>query len=243
MKFSKTFKNSESGQTLVETVVGVFVLAVGISTALGLAVSIYNASSSAIKQVLGAGLAREGAEAVFNMRATNWLKGQLVQTCYNYANAPATDAYCHQDWLNPGVVGTYNLTAGTGKCYTLDFDPSTPTAYWQFTAQASCATNSYRLNYDASATKGFYTTSNVGVPSDYYRQIVLVEQTGSSFTDVTGATSPAVGYYQASVGSRLKVISRVWWNDRSCPQATTWAATSPKCRVELVSYLTNWRNY
>jgi hypothetical protein len=120
---------------------------------------------------------------------------------------------------------------------------NSPTAYWQFTAQASCATNSYRLNYDASATKGFYTTSNGGVPSDYYRQIVLVEQTGSSFTDVTGATSPAVGYYQASVGSRLKVISRVWWNDRSCPQATTWAATSPKCRVELVSYLTNWRNY
>lgn len=237
--------NSQGGQTLVETMVGIFVLTIGISTALGLAISLYSSSSGSVKQVIGTGIAREGVEAVFNMRATNWLKGDLDTGCFNYATGNK-DANCHSDWLNPRTpsTGTYDISsAGTGKCYTLDFNRSTPGVFWQFTKQASCSSNSYRLNYDPAATNGFYTTSSVGVPSDYYRQIVLVEQTDKPFTDVTGASSSAVSYYEDSIGPRLKVVSRVWWNEKGCPTTTTWSGTVAKCRVELITYMTNWRNY
>ncbi len=233
---------SESGQTLVETMVGVFVLTIGISTALGLAISLYSASNGAVKQVIGTGLAREGVEAVFNMRATNWLKGKLDSNCWNYTTS-TKDATCHSDWLNPNSTGTYDLSSpGTGKCYIVDFNRASPEAFWIFNSK-SCNSNSFRLNYDAGVTNGFYTIDNVGVPSDYFRQIVLVEQTGSTFTDITGSESPAVGYYQNSIGPRLKVISRVWWNEKDCPTTTTWSGTIPKCRIELVTYMNNWRNY
>ncbi len=229
MKITQQTRNN-AGQTLVETVVGIFILTIGISTALGLAVSMFNASTSAVKQVIGAGLAREGVEAVFNMRATNWLKGAIVANCWNYPTS-TTDAVCHQDWLNPGVSGSYNISAAGS--YVLDINPTNAdtapqNTHWTFTQQG--ASPNYRLYYDAAATSGvLYKTSATGaVPSDYYREIVLTLETPS--------------YYQATIGNRLKVISRVWWNDKGCPSSATWP-TSGKCRIELVTYVTNWRNY
>lgn len=223
----RQLRNSK-GQTLVETVVGIFVLTVGISTALGLAVSMFNASTSAVKQVVGAGLAREGAEAVFNIRATNWLKGQTVGTCYNYSNPGGNDAVCHQDWLNPGTSGSYNISAAGS--YTIDQNTTGNDTqnYWILNVQG--ASPNYRLYYDAAASTGvlYKTSAASAVPSDYYREIVIALET------------PA--YYQASIGNRLKVTSRVWWNDKGCPTSATWPS-SGKCRIELVTYLTNWRNY
>lgn len=221
------------GQTLVETVVGIFVLTIGISTALGLAISMFNASTSAVKQVIGAGLAREGVEAIFNMRATNWLKGSLVNTCWNYPTN-TSDASCHRDWLrpesSPGVLtaGAYDLSVGGS--YTVDQTPTSTDSqsYWNLYPQGGSP--NYRLYYDASASTGllYKTTAASAVPSEYYREVVLTLETPS--------------YYQASIGNRLKVTSRVWWDDKGCPSSSTWP-TSGKCRIELVTYLTNWRNY
>ncbi len=234
MKVQSNFKQS-SGQTLVETVVGVFVLTIGISTALGLAVSLFTASSSAVKQVVAAGLAREGVEAVFNMRNTNWLKSQLANNCYNYVNPSGNDANCYVDWLSiPGnPAGTYNLLppGGVGS-YILDSVSTSTDAqgYWTFTRQTT--NPNYRLYLDAAAASGvFYKTTSAGAtPSDYFREIYLETQTSPS-------------YYQASIGPRLKVASRVWWIDKGCPEVSTWSAALPKCRIELVTYLTNWKNY
>lgn len=235
------YKTKITGQTLVETVVGVFVLTIGITTALGLSAAIFNASSSAVKQVIGAGLAREGVEAVFSMRGTNWLKGTLSTNCYNYANGGTLDAYCHKDWqkLSPVVGGSYDLDPPTGsKSYTLGINPNAGTteSYWLL-AQQPGGNPDFRLYYDATISSGllYKTTSSGAVQSDYFREIMLTEETDS--------TVPAAPYYKASIGPRLRVNSRVWWNDRGCPGATTWAATVPKCRIELVSFLTNWRNY
>jgi type II secretory pathway pseudopilin PulG len=225
----------QHGQTLVETVVGIFVLTIGISTALGLAVAMFNATTSAVKQVVAAGLAREGVEAVFNMRGTNWLKDQNLETnCWDYVTSTAT-AYCHSDWLKltPTVSGSYDLEpAGGSRSYTLDFTPSATDGqtYWNLVSQPP-GNPQFRLYYDAAASSGaFYKTSSSGaVASDYYREIILTTETTPS-------------YYQASIGPRLKVTSRVWWEDRNCPSSPTWSS-SGKCHIELVTYLTNWRNY
>lgn len=227
-------KTNQAGQTLVETVVGVFVLTIGISTAVGLAAAMFSATSSAVKQVIASGLAREGVEAVFNMRGTNWLKGQLDDDCYDYTTG-SSNAYCHQDWLNPAQTGSYDLTPPSGsRSYTIDADVASTgnQPYWVLTQQPP-GNPQYRLYYDSNATSGLYykTSSGGAVPSEYYREVLL---------EMEDSTVP---YYNASIGPRLKVASRVWWTDKGCQPAAQWAQTVPKCRIELVSYLTNWRNY
>lgn len=222
----------QTGQTLVETVVGIFILTVGISTALGLAVAMYNASSSAVKQVVAAGLAREGVEAVFNMRATNWLKGTASANCYNYADASGT-AVCHLDWLTGNGGSTYSLNpTGGPRSYTLDVneDATDAQAVWTL-SQQPVGNPQFRLYYDDDASSGvlYKTTSTSAVPSDYYREVILEVQ-------------PFVATGEDALKNRLKVVSRVWWNDKGCPSSTTWPS-SGKCRIELVTYMTNWRNY
>ncbi len=222
----------ETGQTLVETVVGIFVLTVGISTALGLAVSMYNASSSAVKQVIAAGLAREGVEAVFNMRATNWLKGSVSQNCYNYAD-PSGTSVCHTDWLTGSGGATYSLNpTGGARSYTLDVNEDATDAQSVWTlSQQPVGNPQFRLYFDEDASSGvlYKTTSASAVPADYYREIIL-------------ETQPFVGTGDDALKKRLKVTARVWWNDKGCPASATWPA-SGRCRIELITYMTNWRNY
>ena len=56
----------------------------GVSSAVGLAIYAFNSSSSVTKQIIATGLAREGIEAVKNMRDTNWLQQTTIDTnCYN----------------------------------------------------------------------------------------------------------------------------------------------------------------
>lgn len=235
----KISTSNQIGQTLVETVVGIFVLTVGISTAIGLANSVFISTASAVKQLQAVGLAREGVEAVFSMRATNWLRSPLG-TCYDYqAPNSQTGAACRNLWRDPangsGTTsdGVYDMrgAAAPGRAYTLrtDYTAVDTADYWQFTYQPG-ATPDYRLYYDSTAATGvLYTTnSGVGQPSDYYRQIVIEEDTSVP--------------YNQNVGPRLKVYSRVWWVDRGCKPSTTWP-TSGNCRIEFVTYLTNWRNF
>lgn len=214
--------------------VGVFVLTIGITTALGLAISIFNASTSAVKQVVGAGLAREGVEAVFNMRATNWLKGSLDPAgCYNFVTDTNNAAPCHTDWQY--VSGWYDLRTNPSaspntKTFTLDFNPNQDATgpFWSLIQETQ---SKYALNYDATAAAGrFYYPSGAATgTSGYYRKITLKEE------------QPA--YTNDPDLRRLRVISQVWWTDRGCPVASDWSATVPKCRIELVSYMTNWKNY
>lgn len=245
MRIPKIFQTQKSqrGQTLVETVVGIFVLTIGISTAIGLANSVFISTAGAIKQLVAVGLAREGVEAVFNMRATNWLKTTLGQ-CYDYTSGSSTGASCRDLWLSPGTStnlndGMYDIQgAGVGgRSYTLvtSYTALDTADYWQFTRQVGGNIN-YRLNFDVAASTGvLYTTNvNIGVPSDYYREIVIEEETTSPY----GST----GIYDKNIGPRLKIRSRVWWTDRGCAASATWP-TSGKCRIELLTYMTNWRNY
>jgi hypothetical protein len=231
-------KHLQSGQTLVETVVGIFLMTIGISASVGLASYIFGQSTSAVKQLVATGLAREGIEAVFNMRANNWLRSGLSNACYDYTTGTNV-AYCRDQWLEAGGTqsnmtdGKYNLRGnGGGKNYTLDFDTSQADSaeYWQL-ALANGSTN-FQLYTDTSANltsgKLYSTSSSVGPASGYYRQIRIEEDT----------TAP----YNNNIGPRLKVYSRVWWTDKGCPVSATWPS-SGRCRVELISYLTNWRNY
>ena len=111
----------QRGQTLIETMVAVFVLTMGIVAALGLANFAVSTSRNIVKQITGMGLAREGVEAIKNMRDTNWLKGTLVDTCYNFVTL-GTDGSCYTTWLTT----PFAINAPGQRFVTLQFDPNSP---------------------------------------------------------------------------------------------------------------------
>lgn len=239
----KDFKR-QTGQTMIETLVAIFILTMGISAAMGLAIYAYSASSSSSKQIIAIGLAREGLEAVRNMRDTDWLKSAPINTnCYDFGNNK-TDLKCYTNWWNPTGSGNpdngsgYNLSVNASpNKYRLIFDPVVADKYWSFVA----GINNWGLDFDThtlatnpAAFKGFYTINNIasGVQtstSGFYRKIVI-----------TGITSQPFSF---GANDELQVDAYVWWIDKKCPAAADYPAANPACRLDLQTYLTNWKNY
>jgi type II secretory pathway pseudopilin PulG len=232
-------KSSVSGQTLIETVVAIFILVMGITAAAGLAIYALNTSSNTTKQIIATGLAREGVEAVKNMRDTNWLKIDYDDDCYNYQTG-ASDAICYQDWLgDTGCGGTdnergYCMDPGNSdQPYRLVFSNSATNKFWtmQTENQAEYGLNLVK-NINDSAFTGYYVSAN-GLSngnSDYYRKVTLTKTTSAP-------------YHNGDNMEKIEVLSQVWWADKKCPRATNWSGTKAACRVEIRSYLTNWKDY
>ena len=234
------YRNRFAGQTLIETLVAIFILVMGITAALGLSIYAYASSTNITKQIIATGLAREGIEAVKNMRDTNWLKiATPNDDCYDY---PTMDdiAKCYKDWLNPNGRFDYNLSpANYYKEYRLVVDPSTA-LFWDIKVEPPPPNGKYGLNFDNNITgvnfRGYYTTptasGDIHGTSEYYRKLILSTQAPNS--------DPP--FNQASEGPRLLVISQVWWTDKKCPRVQDWPGLG-KCSIELQTLLTNWKNY
>jgi hypothetical protein len=258
----------QQGQTLIETMVACFILIMGINAAVGLAIFALSSSTNITKQIVGMGLAREGIEAVRNIRDTNWLKQTSINLdCYNYATGNTSPDYpaanggarCYKNWLtevqyygvsaatfdiDPGVISPQNMI--------IAYDPqSTGDRFWRLgpviaaiglgnwglrfsTATSTAAFGGYYSLLPADLTNGISSTDVDGddhTGTRYFRTIVLTRE-----------NTPNPPYGQVEF-NRLRVDSRVWWTDKKCPVATTWATTKATCRIELTTYLTNWKNY
>ncbi len=251
MKYQPIKNNYQSGQTLIETVVGIFILVVGIFSAVSLAVFSYSGSKGAVKKIIAIGLAREGVEAVKNMRDTNWLRHVAIDSnCYNPKGAQNT-AKCYKTWLGTnGSALPYCLdpTDNNGNCngngaitqnYNLGVNAGINDV-WVLNRQRG--QDNYGLNFyldiEGLNFKGFYTPSDsTQGNSEFFRKIVITEDDGT--TDFgSGANNP----FNKNTGPRLKVVSQVWWTDRQCPVNLNWPGLG-KCAVELQTYLTNWKDY
>lgn len=232
---SKNFRmkmgaNYQTGQTLVETMVAALVLVIGIGASVSLAIYGLNATTGVSKQLIGVGLAREGVEAVKNMRDTNWLRDSLEPDCSNFYTG-GDDAQCYYRWLNYN----YDINPGGITSYALSFDATVAgNQYWQLVP-----TNSeYGLDYNPKNPEfGLYT--NYGRPLDtssgdsgFARRITLT---------VDDSFGPFLPEY--STGPRLKVAVDVWWTDKRCPILTEDPPTVQSCKVTLETYLTNWKDY
>lgn len=234
-------KSHHTGQTLIETLVALFILIMGVSAAVGLAVFAFSASTGIIKQIVATGLAREGVEAVRNMRDTNWLKDALqVNGCYDYVTATANKANCYKNWLTQQYcidpaknTGVDCSGAGSSSAsFFLAFDSSLQNP-WVIKADAS----KFGLNFDAiPGTGGFYSATSGGVAcdnsvgrSDFCRKIVISKSTTVPFNQ--------------DVGPLVRVQAQVWWTDKKCPRVSDYAAAQPSCRISMDTYLTNWKNY
>lgn len=229
---------NSAGQTLIETVAAIFILVMGITAAIGLAIYAFASSQSVTKQIIATGLAREGIEAARNMRDTNWLQQTTIDTnCYDFTSNPVglSTAKCYKQWdvspycLNPTRNnGNCNGNGDTTDSYNLAFTAANGgTSYWTLSKQNSV---NYGLNFDSTGANGFYIPSNsANGNSDYYRKIILTEITTPPFD-------------KSDLGAKLLVQSQVWWTDKKCPRSIDYPGAG-KCSVELDSYLTNWKNY
>jgi len=245
----KFLNQNSSGQTLIETMVAVFILVMGVSAAVGLAVYAFSASTTIEEQIIATGLAREGLEAVINMRDTNWLQDTLqTNSCYDYISSESDAASCYLHWLNqtycldPSQTGGVCAAGSTVNNYILGFDYSNSN-YWVLIPATGSSATDYGLNFNpGSGTTGFYSPGATGVPctntttnapgvSDYCRKIIITKDTSDA------------PYNQDANLPLLKVESIVWWGDKNCPPRPSDYTIGMRCSIELDTYLTNWKNY
>ena len=254
---------TQSGQTIVETVVAIFVMVMGVTSALGLANYAFSTSTNISKQLIGMGLAREGMEAIKNMRDTNWLRGGAPSnSCYNFSTG-SLDATCYTNWLNPGTAGSYNFgdveyTSNSNRSFTLVFSPQdnvTPGSsgqYWEVKRVSGQA--KFGLNFDTNASTGpksggYYKPDNTNPSaSGYYRKMSFRYEGASnlSASGPFGVYTAADPYREATTGPRIRVVVEVWWKDKGCPDPSVFNYDAPNrgsCRIRLEEYLTNWKNY
>lgn len=219
---------NQSGQTLVETMVAALVLSIGIGAAISLAIYGLAATSAITNQLVGIGLAREGIEAIKNMRDTNWLRDPIDSNCHNFYTG-ASDGVCYQEWL----TGNYNIDPGAGpQSYALGFAGEDPeNEHWRLSPTA----NRFGLDYNPSAAfaEGYY----------YYNPNVPVENTNSGYARRVTLEKENFAPFDQNTGPRLKVTVDVWWAGRRCPALTATPPTSSNCKITLETYLTNWKDY
>jgi Tfp pilus assembly protein PilV len=219
-----TLPTSQSGQTLIETIIAIFILVTALTAAAG--VSIYAISSSAnnFNQIVATNLAREGIEVIRMMRDSNWLASDAkaaqgnptydLQACNDIGGRPCFPrAY---DKIEPFNV--FDLGAGAER---LNFDLATRS--WTITG-----TNSYYLYLQ---NDGSYNHNDNGTAPIFARMIYLVKNSSSPYSN------------QNSNYEKSAVV----WNGKNC---TTFTASTDivnnfntRCRVLLEEHLTNWKDY
>lgn len=203
------------GQSLIETIIAIFVLVTGLSAGLSLAIFAFGSSSDIAEKIVATGLAREGTEAVRRMRDSNWLWGSRNSQLTDCAEL-GSGQLCYRNWL----TSPYNIR-GTrdGTDYRLVFDPAASGNKWTLDNGAA-----YRLwNQDGAALSHFGSTA-----TNYYRKLTVINQN----TD-----DPALE-------THVLVRSVVWWHGKGCTTITNFSAPSDtNCKIITEEYLDNWRNY
>ncbi|HYF05355.1 MAG TPA: hypothetical protein VEA59_04250 [Patescibacteria group bacterium] len=139
-------RRGQNGQTIIETMVAIFILVTGIFAVLALATDSFASTSNIKNQIIATGLVREGIEVVKNMRDTNWLNSQ-VSDCYNYSTTHAAPR-CHQDWLRPGVSEDYGFYNIQGILKNFDNKDTTEKCADDSTSLTNIAVLAYNENFN-----------------------------------------------------------------------------------------------
>lgn len=120
----KFFKNKK-GETILETIIAVSILAIGVTLSSTLMASSLRNINTSKNRVIAVNIAREGIEAVRNIRDTNWLKfSGNARECWNHMpgnliDSPVDDPdYCSDvcNGATPIAPGDYIVykAEGTG---------------------------------------------------------------------------------------------------------------------------------
>lgn len=209
----------QSGQTLIETIVAIFVLTSGLSAGLALAIFAFGSASDISERITATGLAREGIEGVRRLRDSNWLwgkKNSQLQSCPELGQAQT----CYLNWLGPAL---YDIRGSvSGVAYRLNFNPTAQGSKWTLDQGGG-----YRLYLQSGG--GISHTVN-SQPTNLFRKIFVIYQSQS-------------GGYTAS-SPLVLVRSVAWWWGKNCPNITDYNNPSDtSCKIITEENLTNWKNY
>ncbi len=226
---SRSSDNREAGQTLIETIVAIFVLTTALVAGVGLAIYAFSISTTSQAEIVAANLAREGTEVVRMMRDSNWLASdaKAAQGNPTYDLQPCNDIGGHlcfpKTYQQIQPFNAYDLNPGNQR---LIFDPATNT--WDLDGPGL-------LNFDLYLqADGSYTPTANGT-STYARMVKLSFNFNGSYPADNNNSN-----------GELVVRSIVAWRGKNC---TEFAGTqnllllSTKCKIIVEEHLTNWKDY
>jgi hypothetical protein len=219
----KTFnKKNQNGQSLLETIVAIFLLTTGLTTGLGLAIYAFSNSEISLNQIIATNLASEGVDVVRAMRDSNWLASDVkggawdLTTCADIANK-----FCFpQAYQAVLPYNSYNLSVGT---YRAEFNAAT--GAWNLSA-----VNSYDLYLQNNGT---YTHASNSTAPIFARMISITQNAASPYTNTNS-------------NQELIVTSIVAWRGKHCPNFVTSQDLSTfvtPCKIVTEEHLTNWKDY
>jgi len=204
---------NQAGQSLLETIVAIFILTTAISAGLGVGIFAFSAAGTSQSEVMAANLAREGVEVVRMMRDSNWLAGEVAGGSYAPVEcADISDKICYP---NAYTGPTYSLASGSGV---VSYNNVANT--WALLI----GNTSYNLYLQSD---GSYTHTVNGT-SEFSRKVVISRNTASPFT----ASNP-----------ELIIQSIVGWVGRKCTPMTNQDPSTTNCKITVEEHLTNWKDY
>ncbi|MBI5421631.1 hypothetical protein HZA44_00660 [Candidatus Peregrinibacteria bacterium] len=106
------FGNHRKGETILETVIAMGILAVGISLASTIVGSSLRSINASKNRIIAISIAREGLEAIRNIRDTNWLKfNSTKRECWNHMPVAGMDTCVNANSpIPPGEYIVYKQT-------------------------------------------------------------------------------------------------------------------------------------
>ncbi len=166
---------AQKGFTLLEGIIAMTVITVGLVAGMSLAISNISTAQNNERRVVAVNLAREGVEAIRNIRDSNWLKVDLNRTYPSDAGG-GKQLYSWDSFLSN--QGSWYVSAG--RVFTMTFVPGASPSYnlTAFDTGEDCGNNDYicgctgsgacHVNYDP--TTHFYGTV-AGTPTAFNRII------------------------------------------------------------------------
>lgn len=221
------------GDTILEVVVATAILSTILIATFNILQRAVDTNVNISNRIIALNIAREGIEAVRNIRDTNWLK---------YSGDRRDKWLCHDSSGNPdncdgsNFSGDGDLINGNDDAndtyYIVDFDTSVNRYYLTETTQqaeidflaSQPNREQFRLYLTGSAPQRYTHTSTGNTATEFYRQIYLdidnpynttVVGLPPTFCDGTPSSE------ESCTKARLKVVSRVYWQEEGRQRVTT----------------------
>lgn len=211
----------EVGQTLIETIVAIFVLTLALSGGLALAIFALSRADTSFNQIISTNLAREGVDVVRMMRDSNWLASDAKAAAWDLTScADIGGSLCYpRTFQKVPPYNDFDLDPGS---YRAEF--STNTRQWSLENN-----NDYNLYQQAD---GAYAHTTNGI-SSFARQIKISQNTAAPYTNQNS-------------NWELIVKSTIVWRGKNCPSFVgneDLEVLNTQCKVTVEERLTNWKDY
>jgi type II secretory pathway pseudopilin PulG len=210
------FRKNTRGETLAETLIALSILAIGITVASTVTSSSIQNLENTVNRIVATNLAREGLEAVHNIRETNWMKfSNNKRGCWNHLpqSTASTDA------CTPGTTniqaGDYIVYLDTAKRWRLEklttLNQDTLPVLYKLSASSEKIEEIFNHIGPLAITESLgNTTTPPDKSKTLFKRIIHIEylnNTGNVYGDIPAENGlPADPDY-----NRMNVSSKVTW--------------------------------